>query len=197
MADTVEPEGSRAAHEETNYRMTLDHLPADLRRTHGCGEFRPTDAGSDAVAMGWVSRRRDLGSLIFIDLRDRSGLLQVVFNRETFPEAHARAEELRSEYVIAAVGKLVPRSPETFNLSIPTGEVELVAERLYILNDARTPPFPVEDEVNTAEETRLRYRYVDLRRPRLQANIILRHKITLEIRRYMSEQGFLEIASSV
>ena len=173
--------------------MTLDHLPVDLRRTHGCGEFRPADAGSRAVAMGWVSRRRDLGSLIFIDLRDRSGVLQVVFNRETFAEAHARAEELRSEYVIAAVGNVIRRSPETFNPSIPTGEVELVAERIYILNDARTPPFPVEDEVNTAEETRLHYRYVDLRRPRLQTNIILRHNITLEIRRYMNEQGFLEI----
>ena len=177
--------------------MTLDHLPAGLRRTHGCGDPRPADAGSRAVVMGWVARRRDLGSLIFIDLRDRSGMLQVVFNKETFPETHEMAQELRSEFVIAAEGRLVRRDQQTVNPSIPTGEVEMVAERLLVLNDARTPPFPVEDEMNTAEETRLHYRYVDLRRPRLQANIILRHKIVLEIRRHMSEQGFLEIETPV
>jgi aspartyl-tRNA synthetase len=143
--------------------------------------------------MGWVSRRRDLGSLIFIDLRDRSGVLQVVFNQEATPQAHARAEELRSEYVVAVEGKLVRRDPQTANPSIATGEVELAAERLYILNDARTPPFPVEEPVVQSEETRLRYRFVDLRRPQLQANLVLRHSISQEIRRYMSEQGFLEI----
>jgi len=173
--------------------MTLDHLPAELRRTCGCGEFRPADAGSRAVAMGWVSRRRDLGSLIFIDLRDRSGILQVVFNKETFPEPHERAQDLRSEFVIAAEGQVVRRSQDTFNQAIPTGEVELVAERLYILNDARTPPFPVEDDVSTAEETRLHYRFVDLRRPQMQSNLILRHKVNFEIRRAMAEQGYLEI----
>jgi aspartyl-tRNA synthetase len=197
--------------------MTLDHLPADLRRTHGCGEPRPSDAGKRAVVMGWVSRRRDLGSLIFIDLRDRSGVLQVVFNCETFAEAHARAEELRSEYVVAAVGNVVRRSQETFNPSIPTGEVELVAERIYILNDARTPPFPVEDLLSIPDELRLdyfleltkteraslgvtideairlRYRFVDLRRPQMQANFELRHRINQETRRYMSEREFLEI----
>ena len=159
--------------------MTLDHLPLDLRRTRGCGEFRPADAGSRAVVMGWVARRRDLGSLIFLDVRDRTGILQVVLNRETVPEAHARAEELRSEYVVAVEGKIVQRAPQTFNPSIPTGEVELAAERLYILNDARTPPFAVEDDVATAEDTRLRYRFVDLRRPKMQANIILRHRVNL------------------
>src|SRR3990172_6019604 len=132
--------------------MTLDHLPTDLRRTHGCGELRPAQAGTRAIAMGWVSRRRDLGSLIFIDLRDRTGILQVVFNRETVSEAHARAEELRSEFVIAVEGEIVERKPETVNRAIATGEVELVARRLYLLNDARTPPFPVEDGVPTAEE---------------------------------------------
>jgi aspartyl-tRNA synthetase len=173
--------------------MTLDHLPSDLRRTRGCGEFRPEHAGSHAVVMGWVARRRDLGSLIFLDVRDRTGILQVVFNRERVPEAHARAEELRSEYVVAIEGEIVRRAPETFNPAIPTGEVELKANRLYILNDARTPPFPVEDSVPTAEETRLQYRYLDLRRPEMQANIILRHQVALEIRRTMSEKGFLEI----
>jgi len=173
--------------------MTLDHLPVDLRRTHRCGELRPNHDGTRAVAMGWVARRRDLGSLIFIDLRDRTGIIQVVFNRETQPQMHARAEELRSEFVVAVEGQLVRRKPETVNPALPTGEVELVAERLYILNDARTPPFPVEDEATTAEETRLRYRFIDLRRPEMQANLRLRHRIALEIRRFLSEQGFLEI----
>ena len=173
--------------------MTLDHLPSDLRRTRGCGEFRPEHAGSPAVVMGWVARRRDLGSLIFLDVRDRTGIVQVVCNRETVPEAHARAEELRSEYVVAIEGEVVRRDPATFNPAIPTGEVELKATRLYLLNDARTPPFPVEEEASVAEETRLRYRFVDLRRPGMQANLQLRHGITMEIRRYMSEKGFLEI----
>jgi len=173
--------------------MTLDHLPLDLRRTHRAGELRPAQAGERVVAMGWVSRRRDLGSLIFIDLRDRSGILQVVFNRETQPEVHARAGELRSEYVVAVEGDLVRRKPETINSSIPTGEVELVASRLLILNDARTPPFPIDEDVTSAEETRLRYRFVDLRRPRMQSNIELRHRVALETRRCLSEQGFLEI----
>jgi len=173
--------------------MTLDHLPSHLRRTRRCGEFRTEHAGSAAVVMGWIGRRRDLGSLIFFDLRDRTGILQVVFNRETIPEQHARAEELRSEYVVAVEGELVRRDAETVNKGIPTGEVELRASRLYILNDARTPPFPVEDNIATAEETRLERRYLDLRRPEMQANLILRHQVALEIRRYMSEHGFLEI----
>ncbi|MBI3895774.1 MAG: aspartate--tRNA ligase [Acidobacteria bacterium] len=168
-----------------------------MRRTHGCGELRPAHDGSRAVVMGWVNRRRDLGSLIFIDLRDRSGILQVVFKRETSPEAHARAEELRSEYVVAVEGKLVQRDSNTVNPALPTGEVELIAERLYILNDARTPPFPVEDDNATAEDTRLSYRFIDLRRPRMQANLILRHRLCLEIRRFLNEQGFLEIETPV
>ncbi|MBI4443245.1 MAG: aspartate--tRNA ligase [Acidobacteria bacterium] len=173
--------------------MTLDHLPANLRRTHGCGQPRPQQAGARAVVMGWVSRRRDLGSLIFIDLRDRTGILQVVCNRERNPDVHERAEQLRSEFVIAVEGQIVRRTPETFNPVLTTGEVELIAERLLLLNDARTPPFPIEDEATTAEETRLRYRFLDLRRTRMQANIVLRHRINLEIRRFFNEQGFLEI----
>jgi len=161
--------------------MTLDHLPAGMRRTRCCGEFRPVDAaGGDvrndasatsgtAIAMGWVARRRDLGSLIFIDLRDRTGVLQVVFNQETNPEVHRRAEQLRSEFVIAVEGEIIRRSAETLNPSIPTGEVELVARRVLILNEARTPPFPLDDDPPTAEETRLRYRFIDLRRPAMQS----------------------------
>ena len=193
--------------------MTLDHLPAGMQRTKCCGEFRPADAdGGDvrndasgdiindasdasgaAVAMGWVARRRDLGSLIFIDLRDRTGVLQVVFNQETNPEAHQRAEQLRSEFVIAVEGEIIHRSAETLNPAIPTGEVELVARRVLILNEARTPPFPLDDELPTAEETRLRYRFIDLRRPAMQANLELRHRANLTVRRVLDESGFLEI----
>jgi aspartyl-tRNA synthetase len=173
--------------------MILDHLPPELTRTHRCGELRPDHDGSRVVAMGWVARRRDLGSLIFIDLRDRTGVLQVVFNKETQPQVHARAEELRSEYVVAVEGPIIRRTAETVNPAIATGEVELVAERLLILNDARTPPFPVEDPSVQDEQTRLRYRFVDLRRPRMQANLELRHLINQETRRVMVEHGFLEI----
>jgi aspartyl-tRNA synthetase len=177
--------------------MTLDHLPVDLRRTHGCGEPRPDNAGSRVIVMGWVSRRRDLGSIIFIDIRDRTGILQVVFNQEKFAAVHERAQELRSEYVIAVEGQLVIRDKDTVNPGISTGEVELHVDRLLILNDARTPPFPVEDDSVTSEDTRLRYRYVDLRRPRMQENLRLRHQVNFEIRRYMSDKGFLEIETPI
>jgi aspartyl-tRNA synthetase len=173
--------------------MTLDHLPPDLTRTHRCGELRPAHDGSRVVAMGWVARRRDLGSLIFIDLRDRTGVLQVVFNKETQPQVHARAEDLRSEYVVAVEGPIIRRTAETVNPAISTGEVELIAERLLILNDARTPPFPLEEESPIAEDTRLRYRFVDLRRQRMQANLELRHRVNQETRRVMTDHGFLEI----
>ncbi|OFW02335.1 MAG: aspartate--tRNA ligase [Acidobacteria bacterium RIFCSPLOWO2_02_FULL_60_20] len=177
--------------------MTLDHLPPELTRTHRCGELRTNNDGARVVAMGWVARRRDLGSLIFIDLRDRTGLLQVVFNEETQPQVHARAEELRSEYVVAVEGTIIRRKPETVNASIATGEVELVAERLLILNDARTPPFPLDEDASVAEDTRLRFRFVDLRRQRMQSNIELRHRVNQETRRVMTEQGFLEIETPV
>jgi len=168
----------------------LDFL-GNLKRTHYCGMLRANDAGRDATVMGWVHRRRDLGNLLFLDVRDRSGLVQVVFNKETQPEAHAKAEQARSEFVVAVEGKVVKR--EKANPEIPTGEVELVASKLHILNNAKTPPFPIEDEINAAEETRLRYRYLDLRRPRPHANLALRHKIVLEMRRAMDDMGFIEV----
>jgi len=143
--------------------------------------------------MGWVARQRDLGSLIFIDLRDRTGISQVVFNRDRFPAAHQRAAELGREYVIAVRGQVVHRDPKTFNPELKTGEVELAAEEILVLNDARTPPFSIDDTAAVTEETRLRYRFLDLRSPRMQANIDLRHRIAAEIRRYMIEQGFFEI----
>src|SRR5260370_36460603 len=140
--------------------------------------------------MGWVHRRRDLGNLLFLDIRDRTGIVQVVFNKETQPAAHAKAEQARGEFVVAVEGSVIKRQKS--NPELATGEVELVATNLHILNNAKTPPFPVEDEINAAEETRLRYRYIDLRRAKPHRNITLRHKIVLEIRKLMDEMGSIE-----
>jgi aspartyl-tRNA synthetase len=168
----------------------LDFL-GSLKRTHYCGELRASDAGRDVIVMGWVHRRRDLGNLLFLDVRDRTGLVQVVFNKETQGAAHAKAEQARSEFVVAVEGKVVKR--EKANPDISTGEIELVASKLHILNNAKTPPFPIEAEINAAEETRLRYRYLDLRRPKPHQNLALRHKIVLEMRKAMDEMGFIEV----
>jgi len=168
----------------------LDFL-GNLKRTHYCGALRASDAGHEALVMGWVHRRRDLGNLLFLDVRDRTGLVQVVFNKEAQAAAHAKAEQARSEFVVAVEGKVVKR--EKANPEIATGEIELVASNLYILNNAKTPPFPIEEEINAAEETRLRYRYLDLRRPKPHQNLALRHKIVLEMRKAMDEMGFIEV----
>jgi len=168
----------------------LDFL-GNLRRTDYCGALRATDAGRAATIMGWVHRRRDLGNLLFLDVRDRTGIVQVVFNKETQPEAHAKAEQVRSEFVVAVEGKVIQRAKA--NPELATGEVELAAADLHILNNAKTPPFPVEDEINAVEETRLRFRYLDLRRPKPQRNLVLRHKMLLEIRKVMDEMGFIEV----
>jgi aspartyl-tRNA synthetase len=163
----------------------------NLKRTNYCGALRVSDADKDVVLMGWVQRRRDLGQLIFIDLRDRAGIAQIVFNKEMHPEAHAKAEELRSEFVVAVEGRVVRRQKS--NPELPTGEVEVIATRLHILNNAKTPPFQIEEDVNASEETRLRYRYLDLRRPRPHRNLELRHRVILEMRKTMDELGFFEI----
>ncbi len=179
----------RDDHREGN-SIVLDFL-GNLKRTHYCGELRAKDAGRGAIVMGWVARRRDLGNLLFLDVRDRTGIVQVVFNQETQPEAHAKAEHVRGEYVVAVEGEVVQR--QKANPELPTGEVEILAAKLHILNNAKTPPFPIEDQVNAAEETRLRYRYLDLRRNQLNRNLRLRHKIVLEMRRAMDEMGFVEV----
>src|SRR5438874_4682710 len=158
-----------------------------------CGTLRPSDAGKKAVLMGWVNRRRDLGNIIFIDLRDRSGVTQVVFNRELNPPAHGRAEALRNEYVIAAIGTVKLLDSDTINNNIPTGEVELVVQELRILNESKLPPFLPSDTALTNEETRLKYRYIDLRRESMQFNIETRHKVAKAIRDYLSAEGFFEI----
>jgi len=172
--------------------VQLDFL-GDLRRTNSCGELRSSDTGKTALLMGWVHRRRDLGGLIFIHLRDRDGITQLVFDESKNPAAHKRAQELSSEFVIAAEGLVEKRSADTVNPAIATGEVEIAVTKLWILNESRTPPFPLEDNVDVKEEVRLKYRYVDLRRPRIQRNIIMRSKVTRAIRQALYAQGFLEI----
>ena len=174
---------------EGNHNV-LDFL-ANLKRTHYCGVLRPSDAGKPAVVLGWVARRRDLGNLLFLDVRDRTGIVQVVFNKETQPEAHAKAEHVRSEYVVGIEGDVIKR--EKPNPDLATGEVELMATRLHVLNNAKTPPFAIDEKINAAEETRLRFRYLDLRRPKPHANLLLRHKIILEVRKVMDEMGFVEV----
>jgi aspartyl-tRNA synthetase len=170
----------------------LDFL-GDLRRTHMCGALRASDAGKKAVLMGWVNRRRDHGNLLFIDLRDRSGVTQVVINAERDAAIHEKAGALRNEYVIAVTGTVKLREPNTVNPNMPTGEVELIAEELRILNESKLPPFLPSDTALTNEETRLKYRYIDLRRDVMQFNIELRHKVAKAIRDYLSEHGFFEI----
>jgi len=168
----------------------LDFL-GNLKRSDYCGELRAKDDGRDAVVMGWVHRRRDLGNLLFLDVRDRTGLVQVVFNKETQPAAHAKAEQARGEFVVAVEGKVVKR--QKANLELASGEIEIVARKLHILNNAKTPPFAIEDEINAEEVTRLRYRYLDLRRPKPHRNLVLRHKIILEMCKVMDELGFIEV----
>jgi len=172
--------------------VPLDFL-GELRRTHTCGQLRSQDAGSRALLMGWVHRRHDLGGVIFIHLRDREGVTQIVFHADVDPQVHAKAELLRSEFVVAIEGKVEKRTPDTVNANVVTGEVEVVADKIWILNESRTPPFPMEDHVNVSEDARLKFRYVDLRRARMQRNIILRSKISLAVREVLSARGFLEI----
>jgi len=172
--------------------VPLDFL-GELRRTHTCGQLRASDTGQRAILMGWVHRRRDLGGVIFIHLRDRDGVTQLVFSESADPVVHDKAGLLASEYVIAIEGVVKKRTAETINAAIPTGEVEVVVEKIWILNESRTPPFPMEDNVDVKEDARLKYRYVDLRRPRMQRNIILRSKIAFAARQALTDQGFLEI----
>jgi aspartyl-tRNA synthetase len=173
--------------------MQLDFL-GDLKRTHRCGELRSTDAGKTITLMGWVNRRRDHGNLIFIDLRDRSGITQIVFDNERNPEMHERVESVRNEYVLAVTGMVEPRSQNTINPKMETGEIEVIAGELKLLNESKVPPFfPGDANVNVNEEVRLKYRYLDLRRPEMHANMEMRHRVTLAIRNYLAGEGFYEI----
>jgi len=172
--------------------VTLDFL-GTLQRTQMCGELRAADAGANVVVMGWVNRRRDHGNLIFLDVRDRTGLVQVVLDKEIALEAHAKGETARPEYVIAAVGKVRRREAGLENPNMATGEIEVVATELLLLNDAKTPPFSPADDAIVNEEVRLKYRYLDLRRVEMQKNFRLRHEVARAIRNNLSDAGFLEI----
>ena len=168
----------------------------DLTRTHTCGALRVEDVGADVVLLGWVHRVRDLGGLLFIDIRDRGGVTQIVFDKDD-EALMAKGKRLRSEFVIGVTGRVQRRSPETINPKLPTGEVEVVIRKLTLLNEAKTPPFSVADEGQVSEDVRLRYRYLDLRRLKLQANIGLRHRVTAVIRKYFDANGFWEIETPI
>ena len=173
-------------------KAPLDFL-GELRRTHTCGELRATDSGARVLLMGWVHKRRDLGGVIFIDLRDRDGITQVVFRADLEPAIHEKAELLRPEFVMGVEGHLALRTAETVNTSIASGEIEVVADKLWILNESRTPPFPMDEQVDVAEDVRLKYRFVDLRRPHMQRNIVLRSRVAFGMRDQLNSMGFLEI----
>jgi aspartyl-tRNA synthetase len=171
----------------------LIDLLGNLKRTDYCGDLRKKDIGREVTLLGWVQRRRDLGGLIFVELRDRQGIVQVVFNPKENSGAHEKAQSLRNEYVLGVQGTVVLRPEGTANLRLSTGEIEVITKELTILNVSRTPPFLIEDEEDVAENTRLKYRYLDLRRPAIQRNLILRHQVAKEVRNYFDRLGFLEI----
>ncbi len=169
----------------------------NLKRTDYCGNLRPSDVGREVVLMGWVQRRRDHGGVIFVDLRDREGIVQVVFNPEINLEVHTKARKVRNEYVLAVKGDVALRPPESINPDLDTGKIEVLTRELRILSISENPPFLIEDNEEISENVRLRYRYLDLRRPRLQRNLILRHKVAKAVRAYLDGQGFLEIETPV
>ncbi|MBP1605400.1 MAG: aspS [Acidobacteria bacterium] len=167
----------------------------DLRRTHTCGALRAGDIGREVVLLGWVHRLRDIGSLVFLDLRDRYGLTQVVVREEDGTIGLAKG--LKPEHVVAVIGRVEPRGPDAVNPKLDTGAVEVVAREIRLLSEARRPPFVVADDTPVSEEMRLRYRYLDLRRPRMQRNLLLRHRATLAIREYFDSAGFVEIETPI
>ena len=169
----------------------------DMRRTHHCNELGADNTGREVVLMGWVQRRRDHGGVIFIDLRDRNGITQIVFNPEYNREIHDKAHDIRSEFVLAVRGKVTHRPEGMINPALKTGEIEVMVSELKILNRAQTPPFQIEDKVDAAENIRLQYRHIDLRRPEIQKNIILRHRAAAAIRTYLNAGGFLDIETPV
>src|SRR5687767_10990785 len=166
-------------------------------RTHTCGALRATDAGQRVTLQGWVHRRRDHGGLVFIDLRDRYGLTQLVFNPAHAEEAHKTAEQLRSEFVVTVEGTVGKRPAGTENPHLPTGEIEVVAEQLAVLNTAKTPPFYINEDAPVEESLRLKYRYLDLRRQRLRDTILLRHRVVKFMRDYLDARGFVEIETPI
>jgi aspartyl-tRNA synthetase len=170
---------------------------ANVYRDSWCGEVLPDRVGERVRVAGWVHRRRDHGGLVFVDLRDRSGIVQVVFNPQDAPEAHARSHQLRSEWVVSAAGEVVPRSEDTVNRDLPTGAVEIRVTDVDVLGEAETPPFPLEEESEVDEALRLRYRYLDLRREPMQRQLALRHDVNRAIRESLSAEGFYEIETPI
>ncbi len=164
-----------------------------LSRTHSCNDLGQKNVGEQVTLMGWVLRRRDHGGVIFIDLRDRTGLTQVVFNPEINPEVHAKAHQLRSEWVLAIRGRVEARPGDMANPKLATGEIEVLVDELRILNSSETPPFPLDEETEVSDNLRLQYRYLDLRRPEMAANLLMRHKAVQSVRNYLNDQGFLDI----
>jgi aspartyl-tRNA synthetase len=164
-----------------------------MKKTHSCGELTKKNVGTTVTLMGWVNTRRDHGGLVFIDLRDRTGITQVVINPETSPEAHRLAHDIRSEFVLAVTGTVAPRPGNTVNPKLPTGEIEVLVQDLEILNTSKPLPFMIEDETDVAESIRLKYRYLDLRRPSLQKALITRHGITKTVRRFLDDHGFVDV----
>src|SRR3990172_1949237 len=167
------------------------------QRTHTCGELREKNISESIVLNGWVDRRRDLGGVIFIDIRDRYGITQVVFEPTFNKEAHEQGAVLRNEFVISIEGKVRKRPADTDNPELLTGHVDVMVEKLIILNEAKTPPFQIKDEVDASEEIRLKYRYLDLRRPKVQKNLVLRHKMYQATRKYFDKNNFVEIETPV
>jgi aspartyl-tRNA synthetase len=168
-----------------------------MLKTHSCGELRTEHVGQEVALAGWVNRRRDHGGMVFVDLRDRSGVVQVVTNPDVAPEAHAAAQQARSEYVLQVKGTVRARPEGLVNPDIPTGEVEVVAHAVRVLNPAKTPPFYIYDDSPVDEALRLKYRYLDLRRPRMQRNLILRHRVVKHIRDFLDARGFVEVETPV
>ncbi len=175
----------------------MNDILGDWKRTHYCGKLTSADIGSEVCLMGWVQRRRDHGGLIFIDLRDREGIAQLALDPDRDSTAHAKADKVRNEYVVAVKGVVSPRPEGTVNPNMATGEVEIEVSELKVLNTSKTPPFMLDEHVDVAENIRLKHRYLDLRRPILQRNMILRHRVTRTVRNYLDEQGFLEIETPV
>ena len=166
-----------------------------MYRTHNCGQLNMKNVGEEVMLSGWVQKSRDLGGMTFVDIRDRYGLTQLVFNMETLPELCEKARKLGREFVIKVRGKVAERSNK--NPQMPTGDIEIMVEELEILNRSNTPPFTIEENTDGGEDLRMKYRYLDLRRAVVRENLQLRHRMAIEIRKYMSEQGFLEVETPV
>ncbi len=175
----------------------MPDLLGDMRRTHSCCELGTEDIGKEVILMGWVLRRRDHGGVIFVDLRDREGITQVVFNPQVDEAVHAKAHAIRNEFVLAVRGKVDPRPEGMVNPNLKTGAIEVLVTELKILNPAKTPAFLIEDEIDVSETIRLKFRHLDLRRPQMQQNLILRHQSTASVRNFLNSQGFLDLETPV